>query len=134
MIVYFAEAVILASLVFAGVAPSSSTAGGGGLLLAQASEPVSFSDKEIKEVLAGPKNMMRLNRFGGLLNDFLREQKKAFVNVNGHSKNDVALAVEHLMNDANLSASQERYDDGFTSLEKAYRLMMDSLNKLTKGK
>ncbi|VAX19431.1 hypothetical protein MNBD_NITROSPINAE03-658 [hydrothermal vent metagenome] len=127
------EAVILASLAFAGAAPApaGSTARGEGLMLAQASDTISFSDKEIKDVLAGPKDMMRLNRFGGLLNDFLREQKSAFANAYGHIKNEVALEVENLMNEANVSASERKYEEGFKSLEKAYLMMMDSMNKLT---
>jgi len=129
--VFLMEAVILASLAFAGAAPADSAARGEYPMLAQASDAISFSDKEIKDVLAGPKDMMRLNRFGGLLNDFLREQKSAFANAYGHVKNEVALEVENLMNEANLSASQDKYEEGFKSLEKAYLMMMDSMNKLT---
>ncbi|VAX15141.1 hypothetical protein MNBD_NITROSPINAE03-839, partial [hydrothermal vent metagenome] len=31
------------------------------------------------------------------------------------------------MNEANLSASQDKYEEGFKSLEKAYLMMMDSM-------
>jgi len=132
--VFLIEAVIVASLVFVGAASADSAELGDRLMLAQASDTISFSDKEIKNVLAGPKDMMRLNRFGGLLNDFLREQKSAFVNVYGNLKNEIALEVEGLMNDANVSASERKYEEGFKSLEKAYLLMMDSMNKLTEEK
>ncbi len=134
MTVFLMETVILASLAFAGAAPAGSAARGEYPMLAQASDTISFSDKEIKDVLAGPRDMMRLNRFGGLLNDFLREQKSAFVNVYGDIKNEIALEVEGLMNDANVSASERKYEEGFKSLEKAYLMMMDSMNKLTEEK
>ncbi len=140
MSAFLIEIIIYTSLISAGTVPVNPASAAGStvpredLLVARSSEAVSFSEKEIKDVLSAEKDMIHFNRFGGLLNDILREQKKAFLIYRGKAKNEVALEVEGLMNEANLSASEDNYDEGYKSLEKAYHLIVDSMKQLTKGK
>jgi len=86
---------------------------------ADAAGTASYSGKEIVETLAGPRNVATMNRLTGLITDLLRAQKSAFTAARGERKNDVAITVEGLINEASLSASQGLFDEGFATMEKA---------------
>ena len=73
-------------------------------------------------------------KVSGMLTDVLREQKRLYTEKVGTGKNDVALAVEDMINEANLSASQADYDTSYDALGKAHETILASIRQLHSAK
>lgn len=100
-----------------------------GIAVAQAEEEFRYHDERIRYHFTQERNLVHFNMLQGMLVDLLREHNKFFV-AKGRGENTVDPKVEDLLNDAGLSGSQGKYDEGFATLKIAYDLLKDSLTEL----
>ncbi len=98
---------------------------------AQAGEKTdSYTHNEIRDALSSKKDMIRFSRASGLLSSLLREQKRLFTSTKGTGKNEAALKIEGLLNEAAMFASSKNYDDAYIILHNAHEVVSKSLEEL----
>lgn len=90
----------------------------------------SYAYNEIKAELSSKKDLVQFNRISGMLSSLLLEQKRLFTLTKGNGKNETALKVEALLNEAALFASQNMYDDSFKTLDDAHETIAKSLREM----
>ena len=108
--------------------PLINSFGGGGAAFAAEDDP--FAYNEIKALLTSKKDLVGSNRINGMLTELLREQKKLFTAKKGTGKNETALKIENLMNEASLTASKSDYHKTFKILDDAHETLMESIRQL----
>ncbi len=100
----------------------------------KATEKKSIMDDEIRNELSLKRNLINFNRASGMLSDVLREQKRVFIANKADKKNEIALKVEELMNEASLFASQDNYDKSFDILQTVHGILLASIKELNGNK
>jgi len=93
-------------------------------------EVASFSKVDAKSETAGEEKRMYFIRSSRRLVARLQEQKASFMKKHGHVPNRVATKVEDLINEANLMAAQDNYEDGMQVLVKAHKIVMTSIKDI----
>jgi hypothetical protein len=89
-----------------------------------------FAKREILDTLYSPKrNSMTTTRLMAMLANLLAEQKRVFLINYGGKKNPTPAKVEELLNQANFSAAQQKYDEAFETFHEAYDVLMESLEE-----
>jgi len=96
----------------------------------QAGKKDSYAYNEIKSELSSKKDLIQFNRVSGLLSDLLREQKRLFIATKGNGKNETAMKIEAMLNEAALFASQSSYGDAFKTLDNTHEVVAESLNEM----
>lgn len=105
-----------------------------GVCFAEDNVDTSFMDTRIREELSLKKNLITFNKVSGMLSTTLREQKRLFIAKKGGQKNETALKVENLINEASLFASQHNYKESLKILETVHNIIMTSLKELNRIK
>ena len=90
----------------------------------------SYNYNKIKGELSSKKDMIHFSRVSGQLSNILREQKRLFTSTKGTEKNETALKIETLLNEAAMFASSKNYDDAFIILHDAHEEVAKSLEEL----
>ncbi len=114
------------------VIPYISGSGTTGDCFAYTSKKKSFMKNEMEKEFALKRNLANFNRASGLLTDILREQKRVFRASNASGANKTSLNAENLLNEANLHASQDNYDEAYKALEAANKILLESIEKLNR--
>jgi len=96
----------------------------------QADKKYSYAYNEIKGELSSKKDLIQFNRISGMLSNLLQEQKRLFTATKGNGKNETAMKIEALLNEAALFASQSSYDDAFKTLDNTHEVVAKSLNEM----
>lgn len=109
--------------------PFPAAGGHMGVSSAWAVEEFSYHDNEILFHFSQEKNLVHFNHLIGMLSDLWREHKK-FYEAKGTGEDAVSPKVEELINDANLAASENNYEEAFATLKNAYDLLKSSLTEL----
>jgi len=90
-----------------------------------------FAKREILDTLYSPKrNSMTTARAMAMLTNLLAEQKRVFAINYSEKENLTAAKVEELLNRANFSAAQQKYDESFETFHVAYDVLVQSLEEI----
>ncbi len=101
-----------------------------GISSAFAAENFYYNDDDIKFHFSREKDLVHLNHLVGMLSDLSREQDKLFRSKAGTGENTAFVKAQEFINNANMFASENKYEDAFGELEGAYRGILKSLEEL----